>query len=149
MSEKVQVTTFRSSKVSHHKNKNKIPAIICEHELINGICGICGFKVRYKRNYEYNKDIGKTIGWRRLGIKITLAKYYQILEEQGEVCAICHSKSTDGKDLSVDHCHETGKVRGLLCNICNRNLVGKNITVQKLLAAADYLIGYDLRTKKN
>ena len=42
-----------------------------------------------------------------------------MLERQGKVCGIC---KTPGKPLCVDHCHATGKVRGLLCRDCNLGL---------------------------
>src|SRR3954471_1241818 len=43
------------------------------------------------------------------------------LEEQGGVCAICAKPLTQAK-VCVDHCHETGKTRGLLCVPCNLSL---------------------------
>lgn len=54
-----------------------------------------------------------------------------MLEAQNGVCAICHNPETmstnrknDGKvnNLAVDHDHETGQVRGLLCFKCNTTL---------------------------
>lgn len=52
--------------------------------------------------------------------------YEDLMVQQNNVCAICLnpemkiSKITnDKKNLSVDHCHSTGKVRGLLCHYCN------------------------------
>ncbi len=60
--------------------------------------------------------------------KITLNDYAKLLEEQKNKCAICGNEETciDGRSsdkkprrLSIDHCHSTGKVRGLLCHACN------------------------------
>jgi len=48
---------------------------------------------------------------------ITIAQYDAMLARQGGVCAICRKHR--GKTLCVDHCHVTGKVRGLLCRKCN------------------------------
>lgn len=56
--------------------------------------------------------------------------YFAKLKEQNEVCAICGQKEwrsgtrLDGKPhrLSADHNHETGKLRGLLCNTCNMRI---------------------------
>lgn len=81
---------------------------------------------------------------------ITLKEYEELLEKQGGCCAICKTprNRTSGTNeekwnYSVDHNHETGKVRGLLCNQCNRGLGmfldDKNI----LLAARDYLEWYE------
>lgn len=53
---------------------------------------------------------------------ITLAEYDQMLEEQHGVCAICGGADPSGRRLAVDHDHETGKVRGLLCTSCNTRL---------------------------
>jgi len=51
---------------------------------------------------------------------INLPTYDKIIEEQGGGCAICGDASKI--TLAVDHCHETGRVRGLLCGKCNRAL---------------------------
>ena len=53
---------------------------------------------------------------------ITLADYNAMLEEQKGVCAICGE--VGAKSLHVDHCHTTGRIRGLLCFRCN-NAIGQ------------------------
>lgn len=53
---------------------------------------------------------------------LTLRQFDEMLEEQNGVCAICGGIELGGKRLSVDHNHETGKVRGLLCGRCNLRL---------------------------
>ena len=52
---------------------------------------------------------------------ITIEDYDRMYEEQGGRCAICRTDQPGGagERFSVDHDHETGKVRGLLCNNCN------------------------------
>lgn len=74
---------------------------------------------------------------------ITKEQYDEMLSRQGGLCAICGSDdgaSAKGtKTFSVDHCHETGVVRGLLCNGCNRaiGLLKDNVAV--LQSAIKYL----------
>lgn len=74
---------------------------------------------------------------------ITFEQYESMLEAQGGGCAICHAKepSNRTKFFAVDHCHETGKVRGLLCTKCNRGLGFFNDKSTLLQAASSYLIG--------
>jgi hypothetical protein len=50
---------------------------------------------------------------------ITNEDYEQMLIDQDGVCAVCATPPTEGKRLSVDHDHDTGHVRGLLCYKCN------------------------------
>lgn len=57
---------------------------------------------------------------------LSLRKYVEMLELQGHACAICKKQPKNIKNvrtkLHVDHCHETKKVRGLLCGPCNTQL---------------------------
>jgi hypothetical protein len=72
---------------------------------------------------------------------ITLADYDAMYAEQGGECAICETVETDvvkGR-FHVDHCHETGKVRGLLCYHCNMVLGYAKDDTAALAAAINYL----------
>ena len=51
--------------------------------------------------------------------RITEDEYNSILKFQGGVCAGC-GESPHGRNLAVDHDHKTGRIRGLLCWLCNR-----------------------------
>jgi hypothetical protein len=73
------------------------------------------------------------------------ADYLQMINEQGNLCAICKQPETwttkygDVRPLAVDHCHKTGKVRGLLCTRCNATLGYVDDNVQILKDAIAYL----------
>jgi hypothetical protein len=61
----------------------------------------------------------------KLRYGITSADYERMLQEQHGLCKLCGQDSgykSKKKRLFVDHCHTTGKVRGLLCNRCNIGL---------------------------
>jgi hypothetical protein len=51
-------------------------------------------------------------------------EYLTLLHNQGSLCAICDSDTSGNRYLSfyIDHDHKTNKVRGLLCDRCNRGL---------------------------
>ncbi len=49
---------------------------------------------------------------------ISLESYTRLKQEQGDTCKIC-CKKPNKRALSVDHCHVTGRIRGLLCSKCN------------------------------
>src|SRR5258706_3727413 len=50
---------------------------------------------------------------------ISISEYNDMFIMQASGCAICGRENVGGKRLSVDHCHETGRIRGLLCGKCN------------------------------
>lgn len=52
---------------------------------------------------------------------ITKEEYEAIFKSQRGRCAICR-RPPKGKRLAIDHCHKTSKVRGLLCDRCNRGI---------------------------
>ncbi|WP_431818631.1 endonuclease VII domain-containing protein [Gordonia jacobaea] len=64
--------------------------------------------------------------------------YDALLVAQGGRCAICWAKPR-GRRLAVDHDHETGRVRGLLCEPCNHRLLGR-WSLTSLRRAVAYLM---------
>ncbi|MBM3661163.1 MAG: hypothetical protein FJW95_16895 [Actinobacteria bacterium] len=62
-----------------------------------------------------------------------------MLEAQGGGCAICGRPEPEGGSLHVDHDHETGAVRGLLCFRCNGALGNLDENVERLADAIAYL----------
>src|SRR5215467_6279359 len=86
---------------------------------------------RYKRKpnrkkYKNNPLVARRGKYRR-NYGITFEEYQALLNKQGGVCAICGELETETmkrtdklKQLAVDHCHVTGKVRALLCSSCNQ-----------------------------
>jgi hypothetical protein len=75
---------------------------------------------------------------------ITLEQYEQMFQNQNGLCAICGKTETSKNQygiirLSVDHCHNTKKVRGLLCNKCNFILGLCNDSIEILKNSIKYL----------
>lgn len=71
---------------------------------------------------------------------LTPEDYAARLEAQGRVCAICNADRPHSKyDWSVDHCHQTNRVRGILCGRCNLMLGHAKDNPTVLRAAALYL----------
>jgi hypothetical protein len=96
-------------------------------------------KGRLKRGSTHNRDytLRKKYG-------IGLEEANERLAAQGGVCPICREDieiPLDDRKATgvVDHCHDTGEVRGILCNLCNRGLGGLRDSVRLLRAAAAYL----------
>lgn len=76
---------------------------------------------------------------------ISEKEYLELLEKQGGVCAICGDPETKiyrGKVglLTVDHDHQDGHVRGLLCSVCNSGLGMFKDDIHLLKKAVDYLL---------
>ena len=86
-------------------------------------------------DYERNKDT--TL---RNMYGISYAEYQLMLEAQQGACAICGTTSTGKrKAFHVDHCHDTGKVRGLLCGNCNAGIGKLRDDIGLLERAIEYL----------
>lgn len=73
---------------------------------------------------------------------ITLADYAGLLADQDGACAICKTLSPGGAHdhrFHVDHCYDTGRVRGLLCFDCNTAIGKFNDDPDMLTVAINYL----------
>lgn len=72
---------------------------------------------------------------------MTLSDYDTMLEQQKGKCAICEDYVQG--NLSVDHCHVTGEVRGLLCTRCNSMLGYARDNINNLLSGVKYLTKFE------
>jgi hypothetical protein len=66
-------------------------------------------------------------------------QYDEMRIAQDDRCAICRTPDAAGRRWHVDHCHATGKVRGLLCSACNLTLGKMGDDPARLRAAAEYI----------
>lgn len=72
--------------------------------------------------------------------RMTPAEYWALHADQGGVCAICLEPERGKRGmLHVDHCHETGSVRGLLCQQCNLALGHFRDNPDLMTSAVHYL----------
>jgi hypothetical protein len=105
------------------------------------VCNECRRVTRRSGNEPINARRHKLISV----YGIDEAEYERLFSEQNGVCAICHEPETahsNGiiKKLSVDHCHESKEVRGLLCSRCNSAIGLLNDDPELLRRAAEYLL---------
>jgi hypothetical protein len=97
----------------------------CRHDGRDPWCYACKTNARLLRAYGISSE-----------------DYEAMFKDQGGVCKIC--KRTPRRTLHVDHCHQTGKVRGLLCEDCNRGLGCFSDEPALLQTALNYISGTDL-----
>jgi len=113
---------------------------ICQSEC--KACSIEKSKKRYVYNWKRNKtrNLNQSFG-------MTYEEYEYMVNSQNNVCAICGNPelSKSKKVLAVDHCHTTGKVRGLLCNKCNTALGAFGDDIDVMASAISYLINSRLK----
>lgn len=95
---------------------------------------------KFKQKYESKDAITKKNGALKNAFGITLVEYDRMYQIQSGRCRICNRHSTETKKwLSVDHCHTTGRVRGLLCAQCNSGIGFLQDNPELLRKAASYL----------
>lgn len=100
-------------------------------KLTSPYCAICR-KTHSTKDYHKNRSHLKT----RFGI--TIEEYNLMFLQQNNCCAICY-KESKSKRLAVDHCHITGKIRGLLCSKCNQGIGLFYENIESLKRAILYL----------
>lgn len=105
----------------------------------------------YKRKYEVeNRErfrIGKLENQRLQRLRVlglTPEDYNNLLAEQDYKCAVCLSPHENGNGgrLHLDHCHESGRVRGFLCGPCNRALGMLKDDPMRILMLAEYAFNF-------
>lgn len=88
--------------------------------------------IKKNKSYTRERDLKRFYG-------ISLEQYDQMNKAQEGKCALCKEKCCSNTRLSVDHCHTTGLVRGLLCHRCNTALGLLKDNIQTVESALSYL----------
>lgn len=116
---------------------------------LNAICDSCKSsenRHKSKRHYRQTPHLSEKRAKGNRGVKLrlkygmSLDDYQNMIDSQGGRCAICRgSKLVAGRaNLHVDHCHKSGKVRGILCHNCNAILGQMSDSVDGLMGLARY-----------
>jgi hypothetical protein len=115
------------------------------------LCSCCGehrpiFNFHGKKEKASRCKDCVSASFLRYKYNISLAEFNRLKEQQRGLCKICgvaleisESSSLRTKNVAVDHCHSTGKVRGLLCSMCNKGLGCFSDNTASLEAAILYL----------
>ncbi len=125
------------------KSRDEFPDDPRSHDGKYGYCKPC--KASYMREHNRRRTSEDNMRYnlaRSLRLHgMTIAEYEAMLVEQGGGCTICGSiePGQNAKRLLIDHCHETGRIRGLLCSSCNRGLGYFGDDPERLSRAARYL----------
>lgn len=116
------------SKDYYNNNKNKVKDKSAKYYLKNKN----EIKRRnniYLSKYKSQKALAIHRYWPNLNYKEAFIEFNKLKEKQNNLCAICNRPETNIdkrnnkiRELSVDHNHRTGKVRGLLCGHCNKGI---------------------------
>jgi len=126
-----------SNKVWYEKNKNNW------HQIERRRAKHRKYKDKNKAWLKANPDKAKLYDRKKfLAAKynMTIAEHEGMLAAQGFVCAACGSPSPNSKKgWSTDHCHKTGRVRGILCHHCNVGIGHAKDSVETLYSWIVYL----------
>ncbi len=93
-------------------------------------------RVAYQRDFYLQQRYG-----------ITAEEFERVFDSQGRKCGICDTgidtdqRTGKPKALSVDHCHITGRVRGILCKKCNMALGLLGDSIESMERALNYMRG--------
>lgn len=109
------------------------------------ICKLCNHKT-YSEKMKVNPKSTREGYWKKQGISVNYEFFLELIEKQGNKCAICGKeeekfcKTGIKKQLVVDHDHNSGQVRGLLCTSCNLGIGNLKDDPELLQKAAEYLM---------
>ncbi len=128
--------TKRCTKCGEEKDIGSFPSERRSSDGVAARCKACASA--YQRTWREQK--GGNLYDRTVRYGISPAEYEELLEEQLCCCACCGSSDPKRKaGFVIDHDHNTGKIRGLLCHNCNIGIGLLGDSISGLNAAINYL----------
>ena len=117
----------------------------CESCKVEFLCGRVDKRVCGKKECLAFLQKSRAYTWRLRYFGMTDEHYKEMFLKQNGLCQICKMPETylhKGvlQNLSVDHDHSTGKVRGLLCKKCNHGLGFFNDNIETMKSAIEYIL---------
>lgn len=134
--------TSNAARVKRYRQsaKGRATRLACKRRYEKTPNGIIRKKAHAKKWYKRHS---KAVRYRQILYKygLTTVQFNDLLRVQGYRCAVCKGTKagTKNRDWAVDHCHKTGKIRGLLCQGCNTALGATKDNPSTLRGLADYL----------
>lgn len=103
-------------------------------------CRECSSAYAKERRATLPRNSEREARWRQQGIDVTWEHFEELLAAQSGRCAICNRDEIEvGRSHVLDHDHQTGKPRGVLCSTCNSAIGLLNDSPDLLRRALDYL----------
>jgi hypothetical protein len=97
-------------------------------------------KIEYDKKWYVEHPDAREEHNLKYNLGISLKEKRNIINFQNEKCPICMSYLEKGKKTHVDHCHKSGKIRGVLCSYCNLLLGNAKDNIETLKKAIQYLL---------
>jgi hypothetical protein len=112
---------------------------------LRAVCKECRAGYEKKRHQTLSEDqiLKRRDNFYQRAYGITLEQYNELFAQQEGKCKVCETHQTHlSKALVVDHCHETLKVRALLCSGCNLALGNVKENPEILIKLSHYIKGH-------
>ncbi len=118
---------LKCSHCGEQKNPDAFPKASGKARGYAWVCKVCKTAKRRLKQAGMTEDEWKKQNrryWLKTSYGITLEEFDVMLKAQNNKCAICKCESKDAfnSTLYVDHCHNSNRIRGLLCHACNSAL---------------------------
>ena len=123
----------------YEKNREEIRAYQSEYQKTHVKERVAANRKWRQANLELSSKMHRA-NWLKRRYGISADEWELIFSAQGNRCAICKSETPGKQNWHVDHCHDTGRVRGILCHMCNILLGSAVDDCDNLRSAIAYLI---------
>jgi hypothetical protein len=139
--EKKPETEFYRQKNPTNPHYRRAKCKICCNKVHSEYVRVWKQEINARRSAQNREDNTQQSAWKLKQLyKISIQDYQMLFDAQNGLCKICgNPQMSQKRRLDVDHCHTTGRIRGLLCIRCNRGIGLLRDNTEVLASAIRYL----------